>query len=70
MIEGLCDDDPNFTYIYNLIENGYFIKPYFSSKLKEKYKEVKHVNYFQDISGKTAKKTLIKTGKNNDYDSI
>ena len=70
MLEGLYDKNPNATYIYNLVEKGYYIKAYFSSELKEKYQEIKHVNYSQDISGKIDEKYLIKTIKYNDSDSI
>lgn len=67
IISGLYDKTPNVKYICNLVENGYYIKAYFSNKLKEKYNNPYHVDYYQDIEGYNDTKKYV---KNNDISSI
>lgn len=52
----LRSDVPYAGYVYNLVINGYYVKPYFSEKLKEEYSEVFHAEYTEDISNKTYQK--------------
>ena len=48
-------DNPNVYYVYNLIAEGYYIKPYFSEKLKEEYPEINFVRYDEEVSRKSEK---------------
>ena len=63
IINYLGTDSPELGYIYDLMLDGYYVKPYFSSKLKEKYKDVFKAEYYQDISSKNDDKKLIKYNK-------
>ena len=57
IIKLLKSDTPYASYIYYLAINGYYVKPYFSEKLKEEYSEAFHAEYTEDISNKTYQKT-------------
>ena len=67
IIKGLYDKTPNIKYICNIVENGYYIKPYFSEELKDKYNNPYHIDYYEDIEGNNDTKKYV---KNNDIISI
>ena len=51
----LREESPIFLYETKLITDGYYVKAYFSKKLKEKYPDVIHVDYEDYIEGKSNK---------------
>ena len=55
LLKLLKKDFPYTSYKYYLTSQGYFTKAYFSKKLKEKYPDPQHVNYFYNLSGKSNK---------------
>lgn len=67
IVKGLYDKTPNIKYICNIVENGYYIKPYFSEELKDKYNNPYHIDYYEDIEGNNDTKKYV---KNNDIISI
>ena len=58
---------PYLSYEYLLITNGYYVKPYFSEKLKSKYKTPFHAEFYQNIEGKNNTKIYC---KNKEKESI
>ena len=54
------DKHPQVSYVYDEISKGIYTKVYFSKKLKEKYPNPVHINYFEDEASaqeKSYKKT-------------
>lgn len=43
----LNTSDPGTSYLYYLVSNGTYVKPYFSSSLKEKYPNTYFINYYE-----------------------
>ena len=60
IIKFLESDVPFSAYQYELILNGYYVKPYFNKDLKDKYPIPFHAEYYQDIEGKIDTKKYMK----------
>jgi hypothetical protein len=61
IIQLLSNSDPGTAYLYYLLNNGFYIKPYFSENLKEKYSDHYFTSYSEASSLKTSgEKTLRK----------
>ena len=56
----LKSEKPYTAYEFSIFLDGYYVKPYFSNKLKEKYKEPFHAVYYQDIESKNDNKKHMK----------
>ena len=69
-LEKLYEKDPITSYQINLMLDGYYVKPYFSTKLKEKFPNPFHAEYYQDIYGRDDYKVIIKSRKNKEKESI
>ena len=60
MMQLALDKHPQVSYLYNEVSKGIYTKVYFSKKLKEKYPNPVHINYFSDEASaqeKSYKKT-------------
>ena len=55
----IINEDPIIEYEILLMEKGYYIKPYFSEKLKEKYSKSYCINLYEQENDKSKIKTLF-----------